>query len=296
MASAHDRDHRGTVSGLKLTGRDSPGGADWQIIRSDGCCRYQGAVYHRDRRRSADHGHQRGLRHGPPEVMEKLARGDNVDPAHYYFRTVMRFETADPRGRLAQPDPAVAKGQREPRASGSKTDCAAGTPTRWNDWQEPGPCSEACALLLACCRAGGSGRHSGLNRPHKRNALDDETIIGIEQFSRSLPVTSAPCCSRAKASIFPPASICRTQGTRRHTRHCSFGLWHRAFEKIQFGKVPAVRCCTARWSGGGLELAAATHVRVAERSAYYALPEGSRGIYVGGGGSVRLPPLIGLRA
>ena len=45
--------------------------------------------------------------------------------------------------------------------------------------------------------------------------------------------------------------------------------------------------------GGGLELAAATHVRVAEHSAYYALPEASRGIFVGGGGSVRLPPLIG---
>ena len=46
--------------------------------------------------------------------------------------------------------------------------------------------------------------------------------------------------------------------------------------------------------GGGLELAAAAHVRVAERSAYYALPEASRGIFVGGGGSVRLPRLIGV--
>jgi enoyl-CoA hydratase/carnithine racemase len=46
--------------------------------------------------------------------------------------------------------------------------------------------------------------------------------------------------------------------------------------------------------GGGLEIAAACHVRVAERSAYYALPEGSRGIFVGGGGSVRLPRLIGV--
>ena len=46
--------------------------------------------------------------------------------------------------------------------------------------------------------------------------------------------------------------------------------------------------------GGGLELAAATHIRVAERSAYYALPEGRRGIFVGGGGSVRLPRLIGV--
>jgi enoyl-CoA hydratase/carnithine racemase len=45
--------------------------------------------------------------------------------------------------------------------------------------------------------------------------------------------------------------------------------------------------------GGGLELAAATHVRVAERSAFYALPEGQRGIFVGGGGSVRIPRLVG---
>ena len=46
--------------------------------------------------------------------------------------------------------------------------------------------------------------------------------------------------------------------------------------------------------GGGLELAAAAHVRVSEPSAYYALPEGQRGIFVGGGGSVRLPRLIGV--
>jgi enoyl-CoA hydratase/carnithine racemase len=45
--------------------------------------------------------------------------------------------------------------------------------------------------------------------------------------------------------------------------------------------------------GGGLELASATHIRVAEKSAYYALPEGQRGIFVGGGGSVRVPRLIG---
>ena len=46
--------------------------------------------------------------------------------------------------------------------------------------------------------------------------------------------------------------------------------------------------------GGGLELALATHIRVAEPSAYYALPEGSRGIFVGGGASVRLPRVIGV--
>ena len=70
-------------------------------------------------------------------------------------------------------------------------------------------------------------------------------------------------------------------------------MWHRAFQHIEFGKVPVVAVLHGAVVGGGLELAAAAHVRVAERSAYYALPEGSRGIYVGGGASVRLPKLIG---
>jgi enoyl-CoA hydratase/carnithine racemase len=71
-------------------------------------------------------------------------------------------------------------------------------------------------------------------------------------------------------------------------------LWHRAFETIEAGKVPVVAVLHGAVVGGGLEIAAACHVRVAERSAYYALPEGSRGIFVGGGGSVRIPRLIGV--
>ena len=69
--------------------------------------------------------------------------------------------------------------------------------------------------------------------------------------------------------------------------------WHRAFERIEFGRVPVVAVLHGAVVGGGLEIAAACHIRVAESSAYYALPEGSRGIFVGGGGSVRLPRLIG---
>ena len=57
-----------------------------------------------------------GLRHGPPDVLERLARGDNVDPALYYFRTVMRFETADPAVDWLNRILALARGQREARA------------------------------------------------------------------------------------------------------------------------------------------------------------------------------------
>src|SRR6202022_2443840 len=70
-------------------------------------------------------------------------------------------------------------------------------------------------------------------------------------------------------------------------------MWHRVFDRIQFGRVPVVAVLHGAVIGGGLELAAAAHVRVAERSAFYALPEGQRGIFVGGGGAVRIPRLIG---
>ena len=70
-------------------------------------------------------------------------------------------------------------------------------------------------------------------------------------------------------------------------------MWHRAFERIQFGAVPVVSVLHGAVVGGGLELAAATHIRVAERSAFFALPEGQRGVFLGGGGAMRLPRLIG---
>ncbi|GMA18117.1 enoyl-CoA hydratase/isomerase family protein [Arsenicicoccus piscis] len=66
-------------------------------------------------------------------------------------------------------------------------------------------------------------------------------------------------------------------------------MWHRAFEAIESGPVPVICALQGAVVGGGLELAAATHVRVAEPSTFFALPEGSRGLFVGGGGSVRVP-------
>jgi enoyl-CoA hydratase/carnithine racemase len=71
-------------------------------------------------------------------------------------------------------------------------------------------------------------------------------------------------------------------------------MWHAAFEKISFGRVPVVAVLHGAVVGGGLELGAACHVRVAESSAFYALPEGARGLFVGGGGSVRIARLIGV--
>ncbi len=71
-------------------------------------------------------------------------------------------------------------------------------------------------------------------------------------------------------------------------------MWHRVFDKAQFARVPVIVALKGAVIGGGLELACAAHIRVAEPNAYYALPEGQRGIFVGGGGSVRLPRLVGV--
>jgi len=83
----------------------------------------------------------------------------------------------------------------------------------------------------------------------------------------------------------------RSLGLRASILHSR--VWHRAFEAIESGALPVVAALHGATIGGGLELAAACHVRVAERSTFYALPEGQRGIFLGGGGSVRLPRLIG---
>ena len=85
----------GVVSGPRLNGRILPGGADWQIIRSDGVADIQARYTIETDAGAHILVSSEGLRHGPPDVMERLARGEAVEPELYYFRTLMRFETAD---------------------------------------------------------------------------------------------------------------------------------------------------------------------------------------------------------
>jgi enoyl-CoA hydratase/carnithine racemase len=66
-----------------------------------------------------------------------------------------------------------------------------------------------------------------------------------------------------------------------------------AFEAVEHGRVPVVAAVHGAVVGGGLELALTAHVRVAEPGAFYALPEGRLGIFVGGGASVRAGRILG---
>lgn len=82
----------GRFAGPRLRGTVVPGGADWQVIRPDGVTELTALYELKTDDGTLIHVANRGLRHGPPEVMQRLARGDPVDPASYYFRTTPVFE------------------------------------------------------------------------------------------------------------------------------------------------------------------------------------------------------------
>ncbi len=133
-----------------------------------------------------------------------------------------------------------------------------------------------------------------LARVAKRNALDDETVRGIETAFRHLPGDVRAVVISARGEHFSAGLDLSTltQTTALESLHRS-QLWYRAFELIQYGQVPVIAALHGAVIGGGLELAAAAHIRVADATTYYALPEAQRGIFVGGGGSVRISRIIG---
>ena len=133
-----------------------------------------------------------------------------------------------------------------------------------------------------------------LARPEKRNALNDPTVLGLETFFTRLPEAIKAIVLVGDGSHFSAGldlSELQERDMAAGIHHSR--MWHGIFEKIEFGRVPVVSVLHGAVVGGGLELACATHIRIAERSTYYGLPEGQRGIFVGGGGSVRVPKLIG---
>jgi enoyl-CoA hydratase/carnithine racemase len=134
-----------------------------------------------------------------------------------------------------------------------------------------------------------------LSRPQKRNALSDELVLGLERFFTGLDDRVRAVVLDAEGDHFCSGLDLGEMVDRdtlagvAHSR-----MWHRVFERIELGPVPVVAVLKGAVVGGGLELASAVHIRVAEESTFYALPEGQRGLFVGGGASVRVPRLIGV--
>jgi enoyl-CoA hydratase/carnithine racemase len=134
-----------------------------------------------------------------------------------------------------------------------------------------------------------------INRAPKRNALNDALILALHHTFESLPkhAKAAVLCGNGEhfcAGLDLSELQSRDAGEgMQHSR-----MWHSAFQQIQYGPVPVVAALHGAVVGGGLELAASCHIRVADDTTFYALPEGTRGIFVGGGGAVRIPKLIGV--
>lgn len=133
-----------------------------------------------------------------------------------------------------------------------------------------------------------------LNRPAKRNSLSDELVLGLQVAFSTIPSDVQGIVLHGAGDNFC-AGLDLNELKEANTSESfdTVAIGQRLNDTVQFCKVPVIVVLHGAVIGGGLELAASAHIRVAEKSAYYALPEGTRGIFLGSGGSVRLPRLIG---
>jgi enoyl-CoA hydratase/carnithine racemase len=136
-----------------------------------------------------------------------------------------------------------------------------------------------------------------LNRPHKRNALDAATIEEMVAFFATAPRAGVKAVVLAAAGDHFCAGldlIEHHQADRSPAEFMHLCLrWHEAFNKMEYGGVPVIAALKGAVVGGGLELASSAHIRVMDQTTYFALPEGQRGLFTGGGATIRVADLVG---
>jgi len=136
--------------------------------------------------------------------------------------------------------------------------------------------------------------HLALNRPEKKNAINDQLCLEIEDVFRNLPGDLNVILLTGNGPEF-----CSGLDLSEHTAREPFEvvehsrMWHRVFGYIRNSSLPVVAAMHGAVIGGGLELAACAHVRVSDDTTFYRLPEGRHGIFVGGGASVTVARIIG---
>jgi len=143
-------------------------------------------------------------------------------------------------------------------------------------------------------------RHEGqiafleFNRPAKRNAINDPILQALKAFFVNPPEEIKVVVLSGKGGHFSAGLDLAEQVARQplevmqHSRD-----WHAVMDLMQFGGRPVVAALDGAVMGGGLEIAATCHVRVTEKETKFRLPEGQRGIFVGGGATVRVGGIIG---
>ncbi|WP_170336145.1 methylthioacryloyl-CoA hydratase [Ruegeria arenilitoris] len=136
-----------------------------------------------------------------------------------------------------------------------------------------------------------------LNRPSKRNALDVATIEELIRFFSGARMAGVRAVVLAGEGDHFCAGLDLVEHWKADRSPDDFMhvclRWHEAFNKMEYGGVPIIAALKGAVVGGGLELASAAHIRVIDPGTYFALPEGQRGIFTGGGATIRVSDMIG---
>ena len=145
---------------------------------------------------------------------------------------------------------------------------------------------------------GGKVALLGLNRPDKRNAINLAVIDRLRSLIERVHDEADAAVIFGHGACFSSGldlaeALARANGTAPVPKKRKPHNWHTVFDLIARGPVPFVAALHGAVLGGGLELASAAHIRVAEEGAFFGLPEAQRGIFVGGGGTVRIQRIIG---
>jgi (methylthio)acryloyl-CoA hydratase len=136
-----------------------------------------------------------------------------------------------------------------------------------------------------------------LNRAAKRNAINAETIEQLITLFSAVPRSGIRAVVLCAAGDHFSAGLDLVEHHREDRSAADFMhvclRWHEAFNKIEYSGVPVIAALKGAVVGGGLELASAAHVRVSDATTYFALPEGQRGLFTGGGATIRVADLVG---
>ncbi len=132
------------------------------------------------------------------------------------------------------------------------------------------------------------------DRPDKRNAMNDHLVNALDAFFSNPPEgVNAVVLTGAGGHFCSGLDLAEHESREPvvpvyHSRN-----WHRVADLIEFGGLPVISAMTGAVIGGGLEIATSSHVRIAEPSVRFQLPEGRRGIFVGGGATARVGRILG---
>ena len=136
-----------------------------------------------------------------------------------------------------------------------------------------------------------------LNREDKRNALNAQTVEELVALFTALPQSGVRAVVLAAKGAHFCAGLDLVEHHREDRSPADFMhlclRWHEAFNKMEYGGVPVIAALKGAVVGGGLELASSAHIRVADATTYFALPEGTRGLFTGGGATIRVADLVG---